>query len=165
MEHVRQGEKHSGSRVPLNRLEQDEFGRVRSQAGLHVTPVVRYRDDDHSTPRYQHSRSIHGMFKHSPLSQERTELLRRLGAQIFTDEFLQPLSFAPGQNNPPEILCSVCHGEHLPDPTNGGCGPEHSIGLRTTRLTFRRESIAIAMSLRFFRITGSSIQPQLTQCA
>jgi hypothetical protein len=26
MEHMRQGEKHSGSRVPLNRLEQDEFG-------------------------------------------------------------------------------------------------------------------------------------------
>jgi hypothetical protein len=126
--------------------------------------MMRRRDDDHSTLWYQHSCSMHGMFKHGPLSQERTELLRRLGAQEFADEFLEPLSLAPGQNNPPEVLCSVCHGEHLPEPTNRGGGSEHSIGPRITRLTFRRESVAIAMSLRFSRITGSSIQPQLTQC-
>jgi hypothetical protein len=165
VEHVRQGKQDASGRVPLIWLEQDEFGRGGSQTLLHITLMMRCRDDDHSTPWYQHRCSMHGMFKHGPLSQECTELLWRLGAQAFADEFFKPLSLAPGQNNPPKILCSVRHGEFLPEPTNSGRESEHPIGPRTTRQTFRWRSAAIAMSLRFSRITGSSIQPQLTQCA
>lgn len=103
MENVEKRQENPRSGITPPWLEQDRSRCFTTQGTEEVLSLVFCPHQHQVFMGYGQRGPFQGRFNHRPIAQEGAELLRRVGAEMFSNEPFQPLTLSTSENNAPQI--------------------------------------------------------------